>query len=330
MMVDVVSMETRSAQCAYDVFNGDADGICALHQLRLAHPVDAVLVTGVKRDVHLLQNFQSIQGDQITVLDISLDANIDALKQHLANGAVVSYFDHHTAKKIFAHSGLHFHWDDAVDVCSSILVNRHLNGKFAIWANVAAFGDNLIKTGYAIAAKAGLSIEQSHQLLELGTLLNYNAYGENVDDLNIHPARLYQHLHQYEDPYEFIASSSYFSMLRQAYAEDMAMLDDLRPTCEKNNAAIYVLPNHAWARRISGLLANKLALNTNDKSFAVLTQKTDGDYVVSIRSADPINKPASNFCSAFPSGGGRQSAAGINRLPVQELAFFSQRFFSYF
>ena len=30
----------------YDVFNGDADGLCALHQLRLAEPRDAVLVTG--------------------------------------------------------------------------------------------------------------------------------------------------------------------------------------------------------------------------------------------------------------------------------------------
>ena len=39
----------------YDVFNGDADGICALHQLRLAEPrPTAELVTGVKRDIRLL------------------------------------------------------------------------------------------------------------------------------------------------------------------------------------------------------------------------------------------------------------------------------------
>jgi hypothetical protein len=31
----------------YDVFNGDADGICALVQLRNADPRDAELVTGV-------------------------------------------------------------------------------------------------------------------------------------------------------------------------------------------------------------------------------------------------------------------------------------------
>ena len=39
----------------YDVFNGDADGICALVQLRQLEPRSATLVTGVKRDIQLLQ-----------------------------------------------------------------------------------------------------------------------------------------------------------------------------------------------------------------------------------------------------------------------------------
>ncbi len=320
----------RSGVSAYDVFNGDADGICALHQLRLAVPVDAVLVTGVKREVQLLKRFESVAGDLITVLDIALDANLDALKQHLANGAVISYFDHHTAKMAFEHPRLAFHWDDAVDVCSSILVNRHLQGRYASWANVAAFGDNLIETGYAMAARAGLRPGQAGLLLELGTLLNYNAYGENIDDLNWHPADLYRHLHQYEDPFDMIAESAVFGELRLAYAEDMAMLEGVQPYGERSHAAMYVLPNQAWARRISGLLANKLAHGARDKSFAVLTQKTDGNYVVSVRSADPVSKPASGFCVAFPSGGGRQSAAGINSLPAQDLVRFSRQFFSYF
>ena len=38
-----------------DVFNGDADGLCALHQLRLAEPRESVLVTGVKRDIALVE-----------------------------------------------------------------------------------------------------------------------------------------------------------------------------------------------------------------------------------------------------------------------------------
>ena len=38
-----------------DVFNGDADGVCALHQLRLHNPQESRLVTGVKRDTLLLK-----------------------------------------------------------------------------------------------------------------------------------------------------------------------------------------------------------------------------------------------------------------------------------
>ena len=38
----------------FDVFNGDADGLCALQQLRLAQPRETPLVTGVKRDIALL------------------------------------------------------------------------------------------------------------------------------------------------------------------------------------------------------------------------------------------------------------------------------------
>lgn len=38
-----------------DVFNGDADGICALHQLRLVNPIESKLVMGVKRDIALLK-----------------------------------------------------------------------------------------------------------------------------------------------------------------------------------------------------------------------------------------------------------------------------------
>ena len=50
-----------------DIFNGDADGICALTQLRLAEPRDARLVTGVKRDINLMAQVEA-QAKQITEL----------------------------------------------------------------------------------------------------------------------------------------------------------------------------------------------------------------------------------------------------------------------
>ena len=53
----------------YYAFNGDADGLCALQQLRLKEPQPATLVTGVKRDIALLRNIDGQNGDAITVLD---------------------------------------------------------------------------------------------------------------------------------------------------------------------------------------------------------------------------------------------------------------------
>ena len=78
-----------------DVFNGDADGICALHQLRLAEPGDSELVTGPKRDISLLKRVRAGAGDRVTVLDIALSKNRDALDRLLEAGAQVRYFDHH-------------------------------------------------------------------------------------------------------------------------------------------------------------------------------------------------------------------------------------------
>ena len=67
-------------------FNGDADGLCALQQLRLVDPRDAKLVTGVKRDIKLLRRVHAAAGDQVTVLDISLDQNRDDLLRLLDAG----------------------------------------------------------------------------------------------------------------------------------------------------------------------------------------------------------------------------------------------------
>lgn len=82
-----------------DIFNGDADGICALHQLRLANPLDSKLVTGVKRDINLLNKIQASRDDHITVLDISLDKNRAGLLSCLDAGAKIQYFDHHLLVK---------------------------------------------------------------------------------------------------------------------------------------------------------------------------------------------------------------------------------------
>ncbi|HUJ76535.1 MAG TPA: acetyltransferase, partial [bacterium] len=174
-----------------DVFNGDADGLCALHQLRLAEPREARLVTGVKRDIHLLERVQAQAGDRVTVLDISLHENRSALLRLLEAGARVQYFDHHFAGQVPAHPGLEAHLDPSPDVCTSLLVDQYLRGAHRAWAVVAAFGDGLPHVARRAALDLELDEEQLRALEELGTLLNYNAYGETVADLHVPPAELY-------------------------------------------------------------------------------------------------------------------------------------------
>ncbi|MBC3884972.1 DHH family phosphoesterase [Undibacterium griseum] len=322
--------EHQTQPRCFDIFNGDADGICALHQLRLAFPAETILVTGVKRDITLLDRVDAKAGDKLTVLDISLDANIEPLKKHLAAGAEVLYFDHHTAKQIFHHTHLTWNWSEAHDVCTSILVNRYLQGRFVKWAIAAAYGDNLIATADIIAAGQHLTQLQRLNLQELGKLINFNAYGEHVSDLHIHPAALYREIQQYADPFDFIWHSSHFLALQYAYAEDFSHIDHLRPVQTGKASQIYLLPEEPWARRLSGVFANQLSEQHPDLSFAVLTPKATGGFVVSVRSADPERKPASHFCEMFPGGGGRRLAAGINYLELQDADAFFAAFFNYF
>ena len=65
-----------------DIFNGDADGLIARHQYRLAFPVSngqLRLITGVKRDIALVGQLDASLVDEVTVFDISYDQNAAAV-----------------------------------------------------------------------------------------------------------------------------------------------------------------------------------------------------------------------------------------------------------
>ena len=167
----------------FDVFNGDADGLCALHQLRLAAPADAVLVTGVKRDIALLDRVDAHAGDEVTVLDVSAEANHAALVTLLARGAHVEYFDHHFPGDLPAHAHLLAHIDTSAATCTSLIVDRHIGGLHPLWAIVGAYGDNLVEAARARAAPLGLRDDDLRKLRELGEDLTYNGSAEREDDL---------------------------------------------------------------------------------------------------------------------------------------------------
>ncbi|MDK9779300.1 MULTISPECIES: DHH family phosphoesterase [unclassified Vibrio] len=307
----------------YDIFNGDADGIIALLQLRLADPIDAELVTGVKRDIKLVEKVEVQAGDELTVLDISMEKNMAGLEQALAQGAHVFYADHHKAGEIPQHGNLDAHIDLDANICTALIVDQLLDGRFHLWAITAAYGDNLIARADALADKVGLSAEQKVQLKELGTLINYNGYGSKVDDLHFHPADLYQALKQYVSPFDVIADkASPYYQLQSAYQQDMDAALAIPATHESAKLKLFELPNNAASRRISGVYGNWLANQTPDSAHAVLTENTDGTYTVSLRAPLNNKQGAVAVCGQFPTGGGREAAAGINALSKCDVSAF--------
>ncbi|MDB4512052.1 hypothetical protein N9060_01180 [Arenicella sp.] len=314
-----------------DCFNGDADGICALTQIRLQNPVESELITGVKRDINLLERVTAGSGDIVTALDVSLDKNRIALEQVLAAGAEVFYCDHHYAGDIPEHPKLTTLINTTPDVCTSLLINQTLKGRFLAWAVVGTFGDNLHRSAAALAKPLDLSATALEQLKNLGLYLNYNGYGSSLGDLYFDPAELFKRTSAYATPQEFIGGDAEtFATLESGYHTDMTSAANSKPIFQNDSATIYQFPNEAWARRVSGVFGNDLANQNPDTAHAVLTDKDDGSLLVSVRAPLNNKQGADEICRQFDTGGGRAAAAGINKLNADELARFVNVFSSFY
>ncbi|MFZ2727829.1 MAG: DHH family phosphoesterase [Methylococcaceae bacterium] len=310
-----------------DVFNGDADGICALVQLRLAEPTHSTLITGVKRDIELLQQVQAQVGDFITVLDISLVKNRSALDKVLQQGAAVFYVDHHQAGDIPEHQNLRTLIDTDPNTCTSLLVNQYLKGQFATWAVTAAFGDNLLQSAEKLAQNLDLSALQAQQLNDLGVCINYNGYGSQLSDLHFAPDALYRELAPYASPFDFMRDNRLtYEKLLDAYRDDMRLAQAIKPDYETAQVALFILPDEPWARRVSGVFGNELANLHPNRAHAVFSVTEKNDYQVSVRAPLSNKTGADELCSGFATGGGRKSAAGINHLPFEQLSVFITAF----
>jgi hypothetical protein len=315
----------------YDCFNGDADGICALTQLRLHNPENSELITGVKRDINLLQRVTPQSGDVINVLDISLDKNRVDLERVLRKGASVFYCDHHYAGDIPSHPQLTSIINTSADACTSLLINKQLKGRYLEWAVVGTFGDNLKRAATGMAKALDISEKRLAQLENLGVYLNYNGYGASLEDLYFDPAVLFQRTSKYASAFDFMADDSEtFATLENGYHEDMAKAGAAEPIFETSSAAVFHLPNQAWSRRVSGVFGNDLANQNPARAHAVVTDRADGDFLVSVRAPLEKKKGADEVCRQFPTGGGRAAAAGINQLDSQSLERFINVFSDYY
>jgi len=316
-----------------DVFNGDADGLFAAHQLRLAEPgpdPGAVrIVTGLKREIALLQRIDAdaVDGDrlQLRVFDIALGRNRAALEKLLAAGATVRWFDHHHPGTIPEHPRLRTTIDTAPDVCTSLLVDRELRGAYRRWAVAAAFGDNLTEVAHALGAASGLTEGELAQLRELGEAVNYNGYGETFADVLIAPAALYARLAGFADPLAFAAADPLISELAARRRTDLSTALQVAPWRESAAGAVFVLPDEGWSRRVLGTFANLLAERSSAGAVAVLRARGDGSYMASVRAPIDAPKGTDRLCRRF-GGDGRAGAGGIDRLAAEELDAFTRAF----
>ncbi|HJV79528.1 MULTISPECIES: acetyltransferase [Oxalobacteraceae] len=310
----------------FDVFNGDADGMCALRQLRLSEPREAIRITGLKREIALLERVDARSGDDVAALDISLDVNRAALLSLLQRGVRVQYFDHHGSGDIPSHPALQAHIDLAPAVCTGMIVDRYLGGRHRLWAIVAAFGDNFGRAARGLAASLALQPQQLAALQELGECLNYNAYGDIDSDPVLHPASLYTLLERYESPFQFMQAEPVFGKIKQARRHDIELACQLQPHTVLPGGCVHVLPDAAWSRRVRGEFANTLANNDPRRAHAVLTPNVREGFTVSVRAPLTRRQGARQLCVQFETGGGRAAAAGITHLPRDRLPDFVKAF----
>lgn len=319
-----------------DIFNGDADGIFSLIQLRKVTPVAAtehVLITGVKRDISLVKQISAAQAKEatITVLDISFDKNNTTLAQVLPHAKSVFYCDHHQAKTLFTHPRLTTLIDTEPSVCTALLINQHLNNAAPLWAVAAAFGDGLDKPAAALAEQLGLNSDEQAQLKQLGMLVNYNGYGACEADLHFAPAALYQQLMAYDTPFAVIADAeSPFAVLKAGYDADLAKARACTPVSDNTAALVVQLDNAPWAARISGSYGNILAAENPDKAVVIASSNSDGSLTISLRAPKNSPRGAADICSQFPTGGGREGAAGVNTLDRLQLSRFVETVTDYY
>lgn len=323
------TLRNSAAPPACFVFNGDADGIISQHLRLLGGVVPGARITGLKRDIALLDRVTGPGPLALHVFDINVASNRAALDRLLAAGVTVSWYDHHEPGPLPDSPRFTHRIVTARGTCTGLIVHAAHPGQDPRWAAMAAFGDNVPEAAMALLAPLWLSEAATSRLREAGELLNYNAYGETPDDVLVPPLEVALRLAPFRDPEAFLAESGLIEPLRAQFRGDEAEMGALLPTDKRAGASLYVLPGVAWARRLGSTFANRAALNDPGRAVAVLHPLEGGAYQISLRA--PRGRPeapaASSLAGEYPSGGGRALAAGINRLPAGEVEGFVRRFF---
>jgi hypothetical protein len=205
-----------------------------------------------------------------------------------------------------------------------MLVDRHLHGRQRIWAVVAAFGDNLVDAALDLAAPVVSGVGSLDALKDLGDALTHNSYSDCIEDALVPPAELARLLIAHGDPLRFVATSPVYAAIDAARRGDIALARETAPAYVLPGALVFVFADATWARRVRGIFGNEMANAHPRLAHALVTERDDGDYAVSVRAPRVKPQGADALCRRF-GGNGRAAAAGIGRLPREELSEFVAR-----
>jgi hypothetical protein len=163
-------------------------------------------------------------------------------------------------------------------------------------------------------------------------LLNYNAYGGKPEDVLFAPLDVAARLAPFQSALDFCREESLFAPLQAQLESDRARFHGLTALAQGPGAAAFLLPDEAWARRYGATWANERILAHPDLALAALHPGEAGGFVVSLRAPRGLGgaPSAADLAQEFPTGGGRKLAAGINRLPGEDLEKFLARFLEYY
>lgn len=308
----------------YDLFNGDADGLCSLHQYRLHFPRDTHVISGLKRDVQLLRHVTEHHDSYITVFDVSHKSNIEYIEPTMSRNNKITWFDHHEAGMYSASVFFRMNLDTSPTTCTSLIVDDYIGGTHRAWALVGMYGDNL--DSEIDQHNPGFSKTQLEILKTLGRTLNYNGYGVEESDLTMPPDMVYHDMKQYESPFDYYEQSTSFSIIHDQMLVDQQQLSQSEIVHESNTGKVILLPDSKSSARYSGVYSNQLVNDNPDQAFVVLTTLDQDTYRVSIRAPKTTPYGASKLASQFDTGGGREKAAGINQLNKHQLPDLIEKF----
>jgi hypothetical protein len=244
------------------------------------------------------------------------------LNRLLELGCSVEWYDHHVSEEIPEHMNFITNIDTDPLVNTSLIVSLVQKQKSA-WAVAGLYGDNMNKSAEVLAKELELGAENNEALREMGELLNYNAYGETIEDLYFHPAEVLKGMEAFQNPLDYLKKTTVVSSLLSGMKEDLKQAF----SAEEHYPGVYIFPDEKWARRAIGVFANRKAQAEPDKAHAVLVEKEGGrSFTVSVRSPLDSTRSAEALCKQFPTGGGRIKAAGINFLEKVNLSKFVDSF----